>query len=140
MMTEKALNTLLALQISQETMQELKKHPLYEKMMNFCKTMKRDKETMESLENMPLGLLQHLRVMAVCHKMREPLIIVEEAIQANLNAQQRARKARILADKAEQEADKAEQEADKAEQWLMGVKELQKSIKTRLNSTQTSEN
>ena len=133
MMTEKALNTLLALQISQETMQELKKHPLYEKMMNFCKTMKRDKETMESLENMPLGLLQHLRVMAVCHKMREPLIIVEEAIQANLNAQQRARKARIL-------ADKAEQEADKAEQWLMGVKELQKSIKTRLNSTQTSEN
>lgn len=90
MMTERALNSLLALQISQETMQELQKHPLYEKMMDFCKTVTRDKETMELMDEMPLGLLQHLRVMAVCHKMREPLIIIQEAIQENLKAQQEA--------------------------------------------------
>ena len=140
MMTEKALNSLLALQISQETMQELQKHPLYEKMMSFCKTITRDKETIELMAEVPLGLLQHLRVMAVCHKMREPLIIIQEAIQANLNAQQRARKARILADEAEQRAKLAKQRAERAEQWARGLKNLRQSIESRLSTTQTSEN
>ena len=125
-MTEKALNSLLALEISQETMQTIQQHPLYPQMLQLCKMMTRDREQeiMKLLETAPLKILQHLEVMAVCHKMKEPLIIIDNAIQENLQAQR--------------EADKAEQKAERAEQWARGLKNLRQSMESRYKQMRQS--
>ncbi len=118
-MTEKALNSLLALEITQETMQKIQQHPSYNQMLRLCELMTQIEEerVMEMLEVAPLGKLKDLRVIAVCHKMREPIIIIDKAIQANLKAQQWAMD---------------------AQQWAQGLKNLRQSMESRLNQTRQS--
>ena len=109
----------LKVEFLQDLEAELAQLPSYDLMLSILN--KIHLATDEIMAEIPLYKLYLLLMIAKNKKMDEAVNILEQSIWENLNAQQKA--------------NKAKQRAERAEQRLNNLRNLRESIESRLNST-----